>query len=105
MAIATVQTITSDDRLDAIEMLEAGAVYRTFTRAESSAIFNLHIEDGYVEVIFQSNIDKAYEFKSNTEFCIRLVDAISYTDLPYSIGKMIAEGRKNGDMEAIEYAD
>ncbi len=76
--------------------------YRTFTTAESSAIYNLHIEqEGYVEVIFQSNTGRAYGFNSNPEYCARLIDAISYTDLPYSIGKVIAEGRKNGDLEAI----
>lgn len=78
--------------------------FRTFTREESSAIYNLHIEqEGYIEVIFQSNTEKAYGFNSNPEFCARLIDAISYTDLPYSIGKMIAEARKNGDMIVIEW--
>jgi hypothetical protein len=80
-----------------------GAVYRTFTIEQSSAIHNLHIEqEGYVEVIFQSNTEKAYGFNSNPEFCAKLIDAISWSDLPYSIGKMIAEGRKNGDLIAIE---
>lgn len=78
-----------------------GAVYRTFALEESSAIHNLHIEEGYVEVIFQSNTQKAYGFDSNPEFCAKLIDAISWVDLPYSIGKMIAEGRKNGDLIAI----
>lgn len=78
-------------------------VYRTFTREESSAIYNLHIEqEGYVEVIFHSNTEKAYGFNSNPEFCVKLIDAISWVDLPYSIGKMIAEGRKNGDLTPIE---
>ena len=92
-------TLTASDRVNA---LEAGAVYRTFTIEESSAIFNLHIENNFVEVIFQSNRNRAYGFNSNSEFCIKLVDAISYTDLPYSIGKMIAQGRKNGDLTPIE---
>jgi hypothetical protein len=84
-------------------MTTATASFRTFTREESSAIHNLHIEqEGYVEVIFQSNTDRAYGFNSNPEFCAKLIDAISYTDLPYSIGKMIAEGRKNGDLIAIQ---
>lgn len=78
-------------------------VYRTFTREESSSIYNLHIEpEGFVEVIFQSNTERAYGFNSNPEFCAKLIDAISWVDLPYSIGKMIAEGRRNGDLIVIE---
>jgi len=95
-------TIALLDAIDAMESLEAGAVYRTFTTEQSSAIFNLHIGKNFVEVIFHSNTDRAYGFNSSSEFCIRLVDAISYTDLPYSIGKMIAQGRKNGDLTLIE---
>ena len=95
-------TLTASDRIDAMESLEAGAVYRNFTIEESSAIFNLHIEKNFVEVIFHSNTDRAYGFTADFEFCIRLVDAISYTDLPYSVGKMIAQGRKNGDLTPIE---
>ena len=95
-------TITATDRLDAIESLESGAVYRTFTTEQSSAIFNLYIEKNFVEVIFHSNTDRAYGFTADLEFCIRLVDAMSYTDLPYSMGKMIAQGRKNGDLTLIE---
>jgi hypothetical protein len=79
--------------------------YRTFTRQQSSAIYSLHIEEGYVEVIFQSNINRAYGFDSNPEFCAKLIDAISWVDLPYSIGKMIAEGRKNGDLMPIPTAE
>jgi hypothetical protein len=78
-----------------------GAVYRTFTREESSAIHNLHIEETYVEVIFQSNTDRAYGFDSNREFTTRLVAAISWIDLPYSIGRMIDQGRKSGDLMPI----
>jgi hypothetical protein len=95
-------TIALLDAIDAMESLEAGAVYRTFTTEQSSAIFNLYIEKNFVEVIFHSNTDRAYGFTANFEFCIRLIDAISYTDLPYSVGKMIAQGRKNGDLTPIE---
>ena len=81
----------------------AAPACRTFTREESSAIHNLHIEqEGYVEVIFQTNHNRAYGFDSNPEYCAKLIDAISWSDLPYSIGKMIAEGRKNGDLIAIQ---
>jgi hypothetical protein len=77
--------------------------YRTFTTAESGAIYNLHVEqEGYVEVIFQSNTGRAYGFNSNPTFCEDLIDMISYTDLRgESLGRVIAQARKNGDLEAI----
>lgn len=82
-------------------------VFRTFTREESSAIHNLHIEhEGYVEVIFQSNTEKAYGFDSNPEFCADLVKIISYTDCAgISLGRLIAQARKNGNLVAIESAE
>ena len=82
-------------------------LFRTFTRDESSAIYNLHIEqEGYVEVIFQSNTEKAYGFSSTPAFCEVLSYVISTPDLaPYiekqSIGKLIAQARRNGDLVAI----
>jgi len=84
-----------------------GAVYRTFDISESSAIHNLHIEqEGYVEVTFQSNTERAYGFSASVTFCADLIDILSYVDLRgESLGRVIAIARKNGDMEAIEYAD
>lgn len=78
-------------------------VFRTFTIDESSAIYNLHIEqEGYVEVIFQSNTERAYGFNSNPEFCADLIEIISYTDLRgESLGRLIAQARRNGNLEAI----
>jgi hypothetical protein len=78
-------------------------VTRTFTVAESSAIQNLHIEqEGYVEVIFQNNTNRAYGFNSNPEFCADLIDVISYTDLRgESLGRIIAQARRNGNLEPI----
>jgi hypothetical protein len=85
----------------------AAPVARTFSTAESSAIHNLHIErEGYVEVIFQSNIERAYGFSAGVAFCEDLIDILSYSDLRgESLGRVIATARKNGDMEVIEYAD
>lgn len=82
-------------------------VFRTFTREESSAIHNLHIEhEGYVEVIFQSNTERAYGFNSNPEFCADLVKIISYTDCAgVSLGRLIAQARANGNLVAIESAE
>jgi hypothetical protein len=85
----------------------AAAVYRTFSTSESSAIYNLHIErEGYIEVIFQSNTERAYGFSASPTFCEDLIDILSYSDLRgESLGRVIATARKNGDMEVIEYAD
>jgi len=82
-------------------------VFRTFTREESSAIYNLHIEqEGYVEVIFQSNTERAYGFDSNPEFVSDLIDVISHTDCKgISLGSFIAQARKNGNLVAIESAE
>ena len=82
-------------------------VFRTFTREESSAIHNLHIEhEGFVEVIFQSNTERAYGFDSNPEFVSDLIEIISYTDCKgISLGKLIAQARKNGNLVAIESAE
>jgi hypothetical protein len=82
-------------------------VFRTFTTAESSAIQNLHIEqEGYVEVIFQNNTNRAYGFNSNPEFCADLIEIISYTDCKgISLGRLIAQARANGNLVAIESAE
>lgn len=85
-------------------------VFRTFTREESSAIHNLHIEqEGYIEVIFQSNTERAYGFNSNPLFCEVLTEIISAPNLdpyglPVSLGALIARNRKNGNLVAIEGA-
>jgi hypothetical protein len=85
----------------------SAAVYRTFSIEESSAIHNLHIErEGYVEVIFQSNHNRAYGFNASVTFCEDLIDILSYSDLRgESLGRVIAQARKNGDMEVIEVQD
>ena len=84
-----------------------GAVYRTFTREESSAIQNLHIEqEGYIEVIFQSNHNRAYGYTASVTFCEDLIDIISYVDLRgESLSRVISIALKNGDMEVIESLD
>jgi hypothetical protein len=80
--------------------------FRTFTREESSAIYNLHVElEGFVEVIFQSNTERAYGFNADPTFCEDLIEAISYSDLPISVGRMIAQARRNGKLTAIVEAE
>jgi hypothetical protein len=77
--------------------------YRTFTREESSAIHNLHIErEGYVEIIFQNNTERAYGFAADPLFCADLIDIISYSDLRgESLGRVIDKARKNGNLKLI----
>jgi hypothetical protein len=79
-------------------------VFRTFTREESSAIHKLHIEhEGYIEVTYHSNTERAYGFDSNPEFCIELADIISYDDLKgISLGGFIDKAKKDGNMTRIE---
>ena len=100
-------TATATATASAARIAANGAVYRTFDISESSAIHNLHIErEGYVEVIFQSNHNRAYGFSASVTFCEDLIDIISYIDLRgESLGRVIAIARKSGDMEAIEVQD
>lgn len=89
-------------------------VFRTFTREESSAIYNLHIEQGniitgmpgFVEVIYQSNTEKAYGFTANPEFVMDLIEIISWKDCKgISLGRLIHQAKQNGNLESIEVAD
>lgn len=88
--------------------------FRTFTREESSAIYNLHIErgnvisgkPGFVEVIYQSNTEKAYGFDADPEFVIDLIKIISYTDCAgISIGRLIHQAKQNGNLCAIQFVE
>ena len=81
-------------------------VFRTFTREESSAIYNLHIErEGFVEVIFQSNTERAYGYDADPTFCEILIEVIRYSDLPISVGQCIAHALRNGKLTAIVEAE
>ena len=80
--------------------------FRTFTPEQSSAIYNLHVEDeGFVEVIFHSNTSKAYGFAADQQFAADLIKIMSYSDLPVSIGRLIAQARKNGNLSPIVVDD
>ena len=91
-----------------------GAIYRTFDISESSAIYNLHVErgniitgmPGFVEVIYQSNTEKAYGFTANPEFVMDLIEIISWKDCKgISLGRLIHQAKQNGNLESIEVAD
>jgi hypothetical protein len=78
-------------------------IYRTFTVEQSSAIHNIEIDGEFVEIIFQSNTEKAYVFKGSDRFIAHLSEVIKSPDLlGFSLGSIIAKARKNGDLEYIE---
>lgn len=82
-----------------------GTFYRAFTREESSAIANLHIEangdssNAYVEVIYQSNTERAYGFHAAPGIAAHLVWVICSPDLMgLSLGREIATLIRTGEM-------
>jgi hypothetical protein len=78
-------------------------IYRTFTVEQSSAIHNIEIDKDLVEIIFQSNTEKAYVFKGSNRFIAHLSEIIRSPDLlGLSLGSTIAKARKNGDLKYIE---
>jgi hypothetical protein len=78
-------------------------IYRTFSVDESSAIYNIEIDENFVEIIFQSNTEKAYVFNGSNRFIAHLSEVIKSPDLlGFSLGSTIAKARKNGDLEYIE---
>lgn len=88
-------------------------VYREFTREQSSAIARLHVEQGchttgqpgFVEIVFQSS-DRAYGFDADPTFCDDLIQIISCPDLGgVSLGRLIAQARRNGNLTVIEQAN
>lgn len=86
--------------------INAAPIYRSFTVDQSSAIANVEIDGNYVELIFQSNTEKAYIFRGSDRFIAHLSAIIASPDLGgLSLGSMIAKARKNGDLEYIEFAE
>lgn len=82
--------------------INAAPIYRSFTVDESKAIANVEIDRNYVELIFQSNTDRAYLFKGSDRFVAHLSAIIQSPDcLGLSLGSTIAKARKNGDLQQI----
>lgn len=78
-------------------------VYRSFTKEQSSAIANIEVDYLAVEIIFQSNQDRAYGFNATSDFADYLIEVLESPDLKgISLGRLIAEARKSGDLEPIE---
>jgi len=87
-------------------VINADPIYRSFSVDESSAIANVEIDGTFVEIIFQSNTEKAYLFSASDRFVAYLCAVIQSPDLlGYSLGSVIAKARKNGDLNYIEDLD
>jgi hypothetical protein len=83
-------------------MTTTAPIFRPFTAEQSSAIANVEIDGTAVEVIFQSNSDRAYGFEATPAFAAHLADVISSPDLlGLSLGRLISDARRNGDLQAI----
>jgi hypothetical protein len=82
--------------------IAAAPIFRPFTREESSAIANIEIDGTAVEVIFQSNTDRAYGFDATPAFATHLAEVISSPDLlGLSLGRLINDARHSGDLQQI----
>lgn len=87
-------------------VINKAPIFRTFTVDESSAISNIEIDGKYVEIIFQSNTEKAYVFRGSDRMIAHLSAMIQSPDLlGYSLGSTIARARKNGDLEYMEFPE
>jgi hypothetical protein len=79
-------------------------IYRTFTVDESSAIYNVEIDENLVEIIFHSNTERAYVFRGSDRLIPYLTSVLKSPDLlGQSLGSLIAKWRKSGDLEYIEF--
>jgi len=81
-------------------------IYRVFSVDESSAIHRIEIDENFVEIIFQSNTEKAYLFQGSVRFIPHLTAMLQSPDLlGNSLGATIAKARKNGDLQQIEVTE
>lgn len=87
-------------------VINAAPIYRAFSVDQSSAIANVEIDGTFVEIVFQSNTEKAYLFNASDRFAAHLSAVIQSPDLlGLSLGSVIAKARKNGDLNYIEFID
>jgi hypothetical protein len=81
-------------------------IYRVFSVDESKAIHRIEIDENLVELIFQSNTEKAYSFRGSDRMIAHLSAMIQSPDLlGNSLGATIARARKMGDLEIIEFTE
>ena len=84
--------------------ISTAPIYRSFTVDQSSAIANIEIDGDFLEVIFQSNTERAYVFKGSIRFIAHICAILQSPDLlGLSLGSTIAKARKNGDLKYIEF--
>ena len=82
-------------------MTVTAPIFRPFTVEQSSAIANIEIDGTAVEVIFQ-NSNRAYGFDATPAFAARLTEVISSPDLlGISLGRLISDARRSGDLQQI----
>ena len=85
-------------------MTTTAPIVRPVTAEQSSAIANLEIDGTAVEVIFQSS-DRAYGFDATPAFAAYLAEVISSPDLlGLSLGRLISDARRCGDLQQIPEA-
>ena len=83
-------------------MTTTAPIFGPFTAEQSSAIANVEIDGTAVEVIFQTNADRAYGCDATPAFAAHLAEVISSPDLlGLSLGRLISDARRNGDLQAI----
>jgi hypothetical protein len=81
-------------------------IFRTFTKDESSAIYNIEIDENLVEIIFHSNTEKAYVYEGTNAAIFKLSEMIKSPDLlGESLGKVRANLCKSGDLKQIEFVE
>ena len=81
-------------------------IFRTFSIDDSSAIRSIEIDKDQVEIVFQSNHEKAYLFKATSRYVVYLTEILKSPDLlGFSLGSVIAKGRKVGDLQIIEFPE
>lgn len=84
-------------------VINKAPIYRTFTKQESSAIYNIEIDGNYVEITFQSDHEKAYLYEATDKAIAELSEMIKSPDLMgKSLGKVRAKLCKSEDLKYIE---
>jgi hypothetical protein len=87
-------------------VINAAPIYRSFSVDESSSIANVEIDSNFVEIIFQSNTEKAYLFKGSDRLIPYLTEVIKSPDLlGQSLGGLYHKWRKSGDLEEIVFSE
>ena len=77
-------------------------LFREFTKEESSAIACISVLHNNVTIAYHSNTQKQYIFRARDTFAPLIRDAIRYFNPDkHSMGSIIAEARKSGDLEII----